>query len=266
MFFSKKATYKTKHYMALCANVIYFGVFLFAIFIQLIRFPSKLSAKDLLLINLLMVLSARIILYVLSYHELVCTHHTDNKNSLMKYKKVAHTAEVLSTTIAIIIQIIAIHQVAVGNLEIVSSNKTAIHTKGAVDFACILIKLLIVSPLLIYFNYHRMKQNKHITQKKHLVCLFSLSIVSLVIGLIAFVGKIINVLEQTRFFSLFDTENHHNNGPINFPLGPLIRISCIAISILLTITILKIELSTNLALSDIEIQDQQKILNNSVSG
>ncbi|WP_052349291.1 hypothetical protein [Ehrlichia japonica] len=266
MFFFKKATHKTKFYIALCANVIYFGVFLFAIFIQLIRFPSKLSVKDLLLINLLMVLSARIMLCLLSYYELACTHYTDDKNSLMKYKKVAHTTEAISTTIAIIIQVIAIYQVAAGNLEIVSSKKTAIHTKGAVDFACILIKLLIVSPLLIYFNYHRMNKNKHITHTKNMEYLFYLSLVSLVISFIAFAGKIINVLEQTQYFTLFDTENHSNNGPNNFPLGPIIRISCIAASIILFTIMFSIESSINSTLSDTEIQYEHKTLNNTVSG
>ena len=267
MFFLKKATHKTKFYIALCANVIYFGVFLFAIFIQLIRFPSKLSVKHLLLINLLMVLSARIMLCLLSHYELACTHHTNDKNSLMKYKKAAHTTEAISTIIAIIIQVIAIYQVTAGNLDIVSSKKTAIHTKGAVDFVCIMIKLLIASPMLIYFNYHRMNRSKHITHKKNMEYLFYLSIASLVISFIAFIGKIINVLEQTQYFSLFNTENHSNNGPNNFPLGPIIRMSCIVASIILFTIMFSIESSINKStLSDAKIQHSYKILNNRVSG
>ncbi|CEI85441.1 Uncharacterized protein ehr_00837 [Ehrlichia minasensis] len=263
MFFFKKSTHKTKYYIALCANIIYFGVFLFAIFIQLIRFPSKLSTKDLLLINVLMVLSARIVLFLLSSYELTCTYYNDKQSSLLQYKKAAHIAEVISTVLAIIIQVIAVAHVAKGDLEIVSDKKSTIHIKGAVDFVSILIKLLIASPLLIYFYYNRMKENQYPTQQKKIKYLFYLSITSLVISYIAFIGKIINVLEQTQSFSLFNTENYSNNGPTNFPLGPIIRISCIAASIIILSIIFGIESSISSVLSDTTTHSQYQSLEQS---
>ncbi|WP_226988389.1 hypothetical protein [Ehrlichia chaffeensis] len=213
-----------------------------------------------------MVLSARIMLCLLSSYELTCTHYTNDNDSLLYYKKAAYAAEVISTIIAIIIQVIAVSQVAAGNLEIVSSKKTTIHTKGAVDFACILIKLLIASPLLVYFNYRRMKDDKCAAYKKDAEILFYLSITSLVISFIAFIGKIINVLEQTQSFALFNTENHSNNGPTNFPLGPIIRISCIAASIIILTVILSIESSISSKMSDTTIEYQGLSNANELSG
>ena len=259
MVLSYKSKYKIKYCLAFSANVIYFSVFLFAIFIQLFRLPSPLSAKDLLLINVLMVLSARITLFLLALHELNCTNSNTDKNSLTKYKKIAHVAELVSTTIAIVIQAIAITNVAMGNLEIVATNKSVIHTKGAVDFACILIKLLITSPLLIYFHYHKTKENKDISKKNKLDTLFYLSIAILVINFIAFTGKIINVLEQTQSFALFNTKNYSNNGPNNFPLGPIIRISCIIASIITLAIMLNIESSINSGLSDVKDIKYEKL-------
>ncbi|GAT75244.1 hypothetical protein FDZ58_02150 [Ehrlichia ruminantium] len=232
-----KSKHSIKYFIALCANVTYFSVFLFAIFIQLINIPSKLSARDLLLINVLMVLLARIALFSLALYELKSTYSKIQDNSLEKYKKVAYTAELISTIVAIIIQVVAINNIILGDVEIVSTNKSVIHTKGAVDFTCILIKLLISAPLLMYFNYRRMKDPNMNDHKGKLKTLFYLSIAIFITNFIAFVGKIINVLEQTQSFSLFNIQGKNNNGPDNFPLGPMIRILCIVVSIIiLTIT------------------------------
>ena len=251
MVLSYKEKHKIKYCLAFSANIIYFSVFLFSIFIQLFRIQSQLSAKDLLLINVLMVLSARSTLFLLALHELNCTNSNADKDSLTKYKKAAYVAESVSTIIALIIQTVAVIKVAMGNLEIVATNKSVIHTKGAVDFACIIIKLLISSPLLIYFHYNKAKINKDANKKNKLDTLLYLSITTLVINLIAFIGKIINVLEQTQSFALFNTENYSNNGPNNFPLGPIIRILCITLTIIILTIMLKIESSISSDLSDV---------------
>ena len=254
---SNKLKQQIKYSLAFSANVIYFNVFLFAIFIQLVRIPSSLSTKDLLLINVLMVLSARALLLLLAIHELICTTNT-KKNSSTKYKKIAYSAEVVSAIAAVIIQVIAVTNVAMNNLEIVATNKSIIHTKGAVDFTCILIRLLITSPLLIYVYYNQRKTNYYIKNKNKIDILFFLSVSTLVINLIAFIGKIINVLEQTQSFALFNTKNYTNNGPTNFPLGPIIRILCITTNIIILTIMLNIESSINSDVTEVKYQKLER--------
>ena len=183
-------------------------------------------------------------------HELRSAYSNTKENSLIKYKKLAYTTELISTIIALVIQAIAINKIVFGNVEIVSTTKSVIHTKGAVDFTCILIKLLISAPLLMYFNYRRMKDSNMCDYKNKLKTLFYLSVSVFIINLIAFTGKIINVLEQTQSFSLFSMQNNSNNGPDNFPLGPIIRILCTVASIVILTIIFSIESSINSDLNE----------------
>ncbi|WP_198138887.1 hypothetical protein [Candidatus Neoehrlichia procyonis] len=219
------------------------------ILIQLAKINLPISIKSFILLNTSLVLFSRIILALIAYiqvfHCITNTSLTLASYSILynklrrnsnpnKLQTTAYIIDAIATTIAVIIQILAIIQIIIGNFKIINDNTVTIHLKGKIDLMCLFTKLIITSPLLIYDSYYQLQGN-HINKKIHnqLKTLLYLRIAMFIISVIGTIGKIINILEQTEHFYLYKISNINNITSI-FPLGPIIRIICTIASIGLT--------------------------------
>ncbi|UTO55416.1 hypothetical protein LUA82_04555 [Neoehrlichia mikurensis] len=235
--FSSIKYYDLLFAFSLISYLIYAISFLLTILVQCSTISLFPNIKSLLLLNVCTVLCARAVIALHSYIQLflynkLADNESKKNSKSIKSKKVAYTMDVIVTTTAIAIQILAIVQIINNNFKIVNDNAVAIHLKGTVDLICLLTKVTIILPLLIYDSYSQVQNNRlNNTQNNQFKMLLQLRIAMFIVSIMGIVGKVINVLEQTEHFYLFKLPSPTNNSSNIFPFGPIIRIICIIASI-----------------------------------